>query len=561
MAQRLLMRRGNAAQWTSANPTLAAGEFGVELDTLKVKIGDGTTAWNTLAYISSGGGGGGVTDHGALTGLADDDHPQYLNNARGDARYSALGHGHSISDVTGLQSALDSKATPSDVTAAVAALVDTAPATLDTLNELAAALGDDPNFATTMTNALAGKEPTITAGTTGQYYRGDKTFQTLNKAAVGLANVDNTSDANKPISTATQAALDGKANTTHTHAIADVTGLQTALDGKLGTSAEAATVATINGRLSAGTNITLSGTGTAASPYVINASGGSSDPLVLESTDATAPSAGQLKIFRREVAGLQIPTYVGPVGAPVTVQDHFGCYKIGGVYSRGNITTFITYGCFLAPTTTGFTGTARNAATTNYFTRTKRTGLVTAATANAIGLFRQSVLAGTLGDGAGLGGFFFQITFGISDAAAVANARMFIGAAPVNPTLTNVEPSTILNCIGVGHGAADTNLRIFYGGTTAQTPIDLGANFPANTRSTDMYRLTLHSPSNEANVVYYQVDRLNTGHTASGRLTGDAAVLPQSNTYLDMPNCFRTNGGTALAVGLDISSVYLKTEI
>ena len=43
------------------------------------------------------------------------------------------------------------------VQAAIAALLDSAPGTLDTLNELAAALGDDPNFATTMTNALAGK--------------------------------------------------------------------------------------------------------------------------------------------------------------------------------------------------------------------------------------------------------------------------------------------------------------------------------------------------------------------------------------------------------------------
>lgn len=43
---------------------------------------------------SGGGPGGGVTDHGALGGLSDDDHPQYLNNARGDARYSALGHTH-----------------------------------------------------------------------------------------------------------------------------------------------------------------------------------------------------------------------------------------------------------------------------------------------------------------------------------------------------------------------------------------------------------------------------------------------------------------------------------
>ena len=54
------------------------------------------------------------------------------------------------------------------------------------------------------------KEPTITAGTTGQYWRGDKTFQTLDKTAVGLGNVDNTSDADKPISSATQTALNAK---------------------------------------------------------------------------------------------------------------------------------------------------------------------------------------------------------------------------------------------------------------------------------------------------------------------------------------------------------------
>jgi len=57
-----------------------------------------------------------------------------------------------------------------------------------------------------------GKENAITAGTTSQYYRGDKTFQTLDKNAVGLSNVDNTSDANKPVSTATQNALNSITN-------------------------------------------------------------------------------------------------------------------------------------------------------------------------------------------------------------------------------------------------------------------------------------------------------------------------------------------------------------
>jgi hypothetical protein len=48
------VRRGTAAQWTSANPTLASGEWGYETDTGKVKIGNGSTAWNSASYIGAG---------------------------------------------------------------------------------------------------------------------------------------------------------------------------------------------------------------------------------------------------------------------------------------------------------------------------------------------------------------------------------------------------------------------------------------------------------------------------------------------------------------------------
>lgn len=50
MPVKVQLRRGTAAQWTAANPVLLAGEQGLETDTRKVKIGDGTTAWNSLAY-------------------------------------------------------------------------------------------------------------------------------------------------------------------------------------------------------------------------------------------------------------------------------------------------------------------------------------------------------------------------------------------------------------------------------------------------------------------------------------------------------------------------------
>jgi hypothetical protein len=74
----------------------------------------------------------------------------------------------------------------------------------------------------TINNNIALKENIINPGTITQYFRGDKTFQTLDKTAVGLANVDNTSDLNKPISTATQAALNVKSDLTNVYSKIDI---------------------------------------------------------------------------------------------------------------------------------------------------------------------------------------------------------------------------------------------------------------------------------------------------------------------------------------------------
>lgn len=132
--------------------------------------------------------GGGVSDHGALTGLSDDDHTQYLTQARGDARYytesetdtllagkANTSHTHIIGDVTGLQTALDGKA-----------------ATIHTHS-----ISDVTNLQTQLDGKAASSHTHIIGDVTGL-----------------------------------QTALDGKAATSHSHVIADVTGLQTALDGK-----------------------------------------------------------------------------------------------------------------------------------------------------------------------------------------------------------------------------------------------------------------------------------------------------------------------------------------
>ena len=74
--------------------------------------------------------------------------------------YASSSHTHSISEVSGLQSALNAKATPADITAAINNLVNGAPAALNTLNELAAAIGDNASYAASVTSALGNKVST-----------------------------------------------------------------------------------------------------------------------------------------------------------------------------------------------------------------------------------------------------------------------------------------------------------------------------------------------------------------------------------------------------------------
>ena len=96
-------------------------------------------------------------------------------------------------------------ATTEFVRTEVANLIASAPGALDTLDELALALGDDANFATTTATAIGLKAPLASPTFTG-------TVSGITKTMVGLGSVDNTADTAKPVSTAQQTALDLKAS-------------------------------------------------------------------------------------------------------------------------------------------------------------------------------------------------------------------------------------------------------------------------------------------------------------------------------------------------------------
>jgi hypothetical protein len=209
-------------------------------------------------------------------------------------------------------------ATTAYADAAVAALVDGAPALLNTLNELAFAIADDANFATTLTTSVGTKvskagdtmtgllvlsaDPSdalgaatkqyvdtaeadaVTAAGTAAGTAISNAVGALTKSSVGLANVDNTSDANKPVSTAQATAIAAAQTAAQTYADALTTSdvaegtAQYFTDARAKSSAaDLLTGATL-------TNITITGSG---SGLTITAENGVADSTTTNLAEGT----------------------------------------------------------------------------------------------------------------------------------------------------------------------------------------------------------------------------------------------------------------------------------
>ena len=163
----------------------------------------------------------------------------------------------------------------------VAGLVDAAPATLDTLNELAAALGDDANFSTTVTNSIATKQDAATAVTTTTNFGGDVSG-TYNAIVI--------------------------ADDSHNHTIANVDGLQTALDGKVDGTGTAGTLP----KLSDSNTITDSAISESGEIIDIDTTGAIRVP---DGTTAERPGTPVAGMFRYNTTDGQFEGYTTEWGA------------------------------------------------------------------------------------------------------------------------------------------------------------------------------------------------------------------------------------------------------
>jgi len=146
----------------------------------------------------------------------------------------------------------------------------------------------------------------------------------------------------------------------------------------------------------------------------------------------------------------------------------------------------------------------------------------------------------------------YSFIFRNSDDASVANARFFVGLYAGNGlSIGNVNPSTLVNCIGFGSDTGDTNIQLIHNDATGTaTKFDLGVNFPANTQNVDTYTCAFFIDRHNSKM-YAQIERINTGHVSD--ILEVTTNLFNINSNLD-PYIWRNNGTTALEVKMRIGS-------
>lgn len=257
---------------------------------------------------------------------------------------------------------------------------------------------------------------------------------------------------------------------------------------------------------------------------------------------------------------VQKPAFVTSTSSPTALQNFIGGIRASFFTPSAGINAAGSNGFTL--TTVG-TATARAYAPAGTATaRMKRIGYVSPATAGSLASIKHLAALCSTGDGTNTQtGFLMVNRFAVSDAAAVAGARMAVGLTSSITAATNVDPSTLTNsCVMAQLSTNATQLYVCFGGTVAQTPIALGAtNFPAG-NSGIPFEFTCYSSPFVVGVINWQARNLSNGVTTTGSTVSGAATSPAATVALSNA-MWRTNNATALAVGLDVGLIYLETPI
>lgn len=272
---------------------------------------------------------------------------------------------------------------------------------------------------------------------------------------------------------------------------------------------------------------------------------------LVSTTDPSAPSAGNIIIYSKDIAGRQLPKWIGPAGVDTPMQPNLMFNNVS-IISPGGGTAPNALGCTV--TNVG-TVSHPNIAATNLKTQTRRFVNTSAATGGALATTRVSALECWRGNVAGQGGFFTVARFGFT--TTQVGQRFFIGLdsnATAAPTNIDYLTSTTTAKIGMYATGSTGNWSLIYNTAAAvPTNVPLGATFPINT--TDLYEMILFAKPNDT-AISYRITNLSTGAATSNTI---ASNLPASTALLGrlIAGC---NNATAAAMVWDISRFSIETD-
>ena len=360
------------------------------------------------------------------------------------------------------------------------------------------------------------------------------------------------------------------AGITHSHAESDITGLTTDLAAKQATLVSGTNIKTVNGSSLLGSgDLTVSGGsgspgGSSTQIQYNDGAGGFAGAanatiengnirLPAISTPSTPASDG-INIFGRKVAGRTQAAFIGPFGLDSLLQETMARNKVSTWLPAGNGTSVSTNG--FGVTAIG-TATAANVSTTNLHTWTRGIEyLVTAAATTAIAGYRIAAAQYGRGNMTGAGGFWYVSRFGPATGVSTATNRLFTGFRNVITAPTDVEPSSLINIIGAGWDAADTNIQLMYNdGTGTATKVDTGIAVPTVDR-TSMYELAMFCAPN-GSTIYFEFTDLVNGTVFTANTTTD---IPSSTTLLS-PQGWMSVGGTSSVIGYALKGLYIATDL
>lgn len=282
-------------------------------------------------------------------------------------------------------------------------------------------------------------------------------------------------------------------------------------------------------------------------------------------TAPSAPAASGLKLFGRNFGDGAL-AYKLPSGRSLLVQpdlaDFTTNYTVctpGGTAMNGNL--------ILSYTGTATTGSISG---NSLHTMTIRIEyLITVASTTAVVGWRPNnsnflyLRVGRAGNAPG--GFMHRTLWGLATGGATATHRAFAGLASNTTAPTDVEPSTRVNCVGMGWDAADTNIQMMHNdGAGTCTKIDLGASFPVPTTDrADLYEVQLYSPNSLTQSVDYRViryDNSSGSKTIAAEATGTITTnLPGTSTFMSAYGAASV-GGTSSVIGISIIGIWNSRE-